>query len=38
MSFALAATKIPGTVIRHPECSAKTYPEFFTDFRKALGI
>jgi len=38
MSFALAATKIPGTVIRHPECCAKTYPEFFTDFRKALGI
>jgi 3-phosphoshikimate 1-carboxyvinyltransferase len=31
MSFALAGLKIPGVSIRNPECTAKTYPEFFVD-------
>ncbi len=31
MSFALVGLKQPGVAILHPECTAKTYPEFFSD-------
>jgi 3-phosphoshikimate 1-carboxyvinyltransferase len=31
MSLALAGLKIPGVVINDPQCTAKTYPEFFQD-------
>ncbi len=31
MSMALVGLVVPGVVIRNPACSAKTYPEFFTD-------
>jgi 3-phosphoshikimate 1-carboxyvinyltransferase len=36
MSFALASTRIPGVLINHPECTAKTYPHFFTDLETLL--
>lgn len=38
MAFAVAATRIPGLTLRDPQCCAKTYPDFFTDFRNALGL
>jgi 3-phosphoshikimate 1-carboxyvinyltransferase len=31
MSFALAGLRAPGVVIRDPQCTAKTYPDFFKD-------
>jgi 3-phosphoshikimate 1-carboxyvinyltransferase len=31
MSFALAGLRARGVVIRDPQCTAKTYPEFFRD-------
>lgn len=31
MSFALAGLKVEGIRIADPGCTAKTYPEFFTD-------
>ncbi|MCL2349441.1 MAG: 3-phosphoshikimate 1-carboxyvinyltransferase [Planctomycetaceae bacterium] len=34
MSFAVAGLKIPGVVIRDPDCTAKTYPGFFGDLDK----
>lgn len=34
MSFALAGLKIPGVVILDPDCTAKTYPAFFSDLEK----
>lgn len=34
MSFAIAGTKSPGITIRNPECTAKTYPNFFQDLAK----
>ncbi|MCE9606236.1 MAG: 3-phosphoshikimate 1-carboxyvinyltransferase [Planctomycetia bacterium] len=34
MSFALAGLRVPGVVIRDPDCTRKTYPEFFTDLAK----
>jgi 3-phosphoshikimate 1-carboxyvinyltransferase len=37
MSFALAATKSPGIIIKDAECVNKTYPGFFDDFRKMLA-
>lgn len=30
MSFALAGLRIPGVVIRNPECVSKTWPQYFT--------
>ncbi len=36
MSFALAATKLPGVTIRNPACVSKTYPGYFDDLRRAL--
>jgi 3-phosphoshikimate 1-carboxyvinyltransferase len=34
MSLALAGLKIPGVVINDPECTAKTYPGFWTDLQR----
>jgi 3-phosphoshikimate 1-carboxyvinyltransferase len=34
MSLALAGLKVPGVVINNPECTAKTYPQFFDDFER----
>ena len=31
MSLSLAGLKIPGVVIRNPECVTKTYPQYFVD-------
>ena len=36
MSFALAGLRIPGVVINDPECTAKTYPEFFSDLERLV--
>lgn len=33
MSFALAGLRTPGVVIRSPECTLKTYPNFFDDLK-----
>jgi 3-phosphoshikimate 1-carboxyvinyltransferase len=38
MSFALAATKSPGIVIKDAECVNKTYPDYFDDLRKVLDV
>jgi 3-phosphoshikimate 1-carboxyvinyltransferase len=32
MSFALVGLRVPGVVIEHPECVAKSYPLFWRDF------
>jgi len=37
MSFALAGLVQPGVVIRNPDCTAKTYPKFFEDLRRAAN-
>lgn len=37
MSLALAGLRIPGIVIRDPECTAKTYPDFFDDLGRVTG-
>jgi len=37
MSFALAATRCPGVVLKDAQCVQKTYPDFFDDLAKALG-
>lgn len=37
MSFALAASKSPGIVIKDAQCVSKTYPEFFEDLKKTLS-
>jgi len=37
MSFALVGLKVPGVVIRDPDCTRKTYPEFFADLAKFGG-
>ena len=34
MSFALAGLRVPGLVIRHAECCAKTFPDFFERFER----
>jgi 3-phosphoshikimate 1-carboxyvinyltransferase len=34
MSMALIGLKVPGIVIKHPACVAKTYPGFFQDLEK----
>ncbi len=34
MSLALPGLRIPGVVIRNPECTAKTYPRFFDDLAR----
>ncbi|MBP7652977.1 hypothetical protein KA977_06125, partial [Candidatus Dependentiae bacterium] len=32
MSFSLAALKIPGLIIKSPECVCKTFPDFYKSF------
>jgi 3-phosphoshikimate 1-carboxyvinyltransferase len=34
MSMALVGLTIPGVIILNPECTAKTYPEFFADLAR----
>jgi 3-phosphoshikimate 1-carboxyvinyltransferase len=34
MSFAIAGTKVPGVVIKDPQCVNKTYPNFFEDLKQ----
>jgi 3-phosphoshikimate 1-carboxyvinyltransferase len=34
MSLALVGLRVPGVVIRDPDCTAKTYPRFFDDLRQ----
>lgn len=34
MSFAVLATRIPGCLIRNPDCVGKTYTNFWTDLKK----
>jgi 3-phosphoshikimate 1-carboxyvinyltransferase len=36
MAFAIAGLRIPGVRIQDPQCTRKTYPEFFDDFRTAV--
>jgi 3-phosphoshikimate 1-carboxyvinyltransferase len=36
MSFALAGLRTPKVVIRNPQCTAKTYPEFFADLERVV--
>ena len=38
MSFALAATKIHGVVIKDAQCVNKTYPQFFEDLGKVMSV
>lgn len=35
MCFAILGTKIPGIVIENPDCTEKTYPNFWKDLEKA---
>ncbi len=37
MSFAIAGTRVPGTIISRPECVRKSYPSFWQDFRLLAG-
>jgi 3-phosphoshikimate 1-carboxyvinyltransferase len=37
MSLALVGLAVPGVVIRNPDCTAKTYPEFFRDLEQVWG-
>jgi len=37
MSFAVAATKIPGVTIRNAQCVGKTYPGFFEDLARVTA-
>jgi arylsulfatase A-like enzyme len=34
MSLALVGLRVPGILIRDPECTDKTYPDFFEDLRR----
>ncbi len=36
MAFAVAGLRIDGVQINDPQCTAKTYPDFFSDFSAAL--
>lgn len=36
MAFAIAGLRIPGIEILDPQCTAKTYPEYFVDLAHAL--
>jgi 3-phosphoshikimate 1-carboxyvinyltransferase len=37
MRLALVGLAAPGVVIRDPDCTAKTYPEFFADLERLRG-
>lgn len=38
MSFAVAGTRSPGVTILDPQCTNKTYPTYFDDLRKVIGV
>jgi 3-phosphoshikimate 1-carboxyvinyltransferase len=38
MSLALAGLRVPGVVIRNPECVSKSYPEFWREFSRLEGL
>jgi 3-phosphoshikimate 1-carboxyvinyltransferase len=38
MSFALAGTKAESVVIKDAQCVSKTYPNFFEDLRRVVGL
>jgi 3-phosphoshikimate 1-carboxyvinyltransferase len=38
MAFAVAGLRVDGVEIENPQCTAKTYPEFFTDFLSATAF
>jgi 3-phosphoshikimate 1-carboxyvinyltransferase len=38
MSLALVGLKIPGVEIQDPGCTAKTYPEYFVDLARVVGV
>ncbi|PTY06038.1 3-phosphoshikimate 1-carboxyvinyltransferase [Verrucomicrobia bacterium LW23] len=37
MSFAVTGLRVPGLIIRDPGCTAKTFPDFFDRFFRAMG-
>lgn len=37
MSLALVGTRVPGIIINNPQCTAKTYPEFWQDLKSLMG-
>ncbi len=37
MAFAVPGLRVPGVVIKHPECTRKTFPNFFTRFFEMVG-
>ncbi len=37
MAFAVTGLKIPGVVIKNPNCTHKTFPDFFTRFFNMIG-
>ncbi len=37
MSFAVAGLKVPGVIIRNPECVNKSFPEFWEFLEKLYG-
>jgi 3-phosphoshikimate 1-carboxyvinyltransferase len=37
MSFAVAGLRLPGVIIRNPDCASKTYPKFFEDLSRLCG-
>ena len=36
MSLALPGLRVPGTIIKDPGCTAKTYPRFFEDLLRMI--
>jgi len=38
MAFAVTGLKVPGIVIKDPDCTAKTFPDYFTRFFQLLGL
>jgi 3-phosphoshikimate 1-carboxyvinyltransferase len=38
MSFALLGLRIPGIQIADPECTSKTYPEYFNDLDRLISV
>ncbi|MEI8021407.1 MAG: hypothetical protein WCH39_24575 [Schlesneria sp.] len=34
MSFALLGLRVPGIIIADPECTSKTYPNYFEDLNR----
>ena len=38
MSLSLVGLRVEGIVINDPDCTTKTYPDFFSDLEKATGI